>query len=305
MNVRIIRLFLLIQLYGIDFNSYAQGDLLITPRRVVFEGNKQKEELSLINIGKDTSTYSISFRQYIMNEQGKLELVEKPDSTQMLAEPYIRFFPRQITLAPGEPQVIMMQYRRKANMLPGEYRSHLWFRNEKDYKPLSKDKPSLDSSQVSVSVTAIFGITIPIIIRTGEVSANASLSNLKLEIEKDTLQYLKFDVNRSGNGSLNGKITVEYLTPEGNSYKLGAMNVIVYTSTNRRNVSIKLNTRQVMPIKTGNLRVRYTSPDDSKYTVYAEALLPLTEQQSIAQGGTGGQKNDQGNKQNGERRREQ
>jgi hypothetical protein len=119
------------------------------------------------------------------------------------------------------------------------------------------------------------------------------LSNLKLEIEKDTIQFLKLDVNRSGNGSLNGKISVDYLTPEGNSYKLGAMNVSVYTSTNRRNVSIKLNKMPVMTLKAGNLRVRYTSPDDAKYMVYAEAVLSLTEQPSIAQGATGEQGNNQ------------
>lgn len=38
----------------------AQGDLLITPRRVVFEGNKRSTDISLANIGKDTATYSIS-----------------------------------------------------------------------------------------------------------------------------------------------------------------------------------------------------------------------------------------------------
>jgi hypothetical protein len=278
---------------SINLRSSAQGDLLVTPKRLVFEGNLQKAELTLMNIGKDTATYSLSFRQYKMTEQGNLVLTDKQDSGQLVAEPYLRFFPREVILAPGEPQVIMMQCRKKPDMPSGEYRSHLWFRNEKDYKPLVKDKPTLDSSQLSVSVTAIFGITIPIIIRTGEVNANASLSNLKLEIEKDTIQFLKLDVNRSGNGSLNGKISVDYLTPEGNSYILGAMNVSVYTSTNRRNVSIKLNKMPVMTLKAGNLRVRYTSPDDAKYMVYAEAVLSLTEQPTIAQGATGEQGNNQ------------
>jgi P pilus assembly chaperone PapD len=122
----------LILLMGIYLHTSAQGNLLITPMRVVFEGNKQKSELNLANVGTETATYSISFRQYTMTEQGQLLLIEIPDSTQMLASPYLRVFPRQVTLAPGEAQVVMLQCRRKKDMLPGEYRSHIWFRSEKN-----------------------------------------------------------------------------------------------------------------------------------------------------------------------------
>jgi len=134
-------LMMLITLLVLNFQSIAQGDLLITPTRVVFEGNKQKETLNLVNTGKDTSTYSISFLQYNMKEDGSFVIIEKPDSGQLFADPYLRIFPRQVTLAPGEPQVIMLQCRRKADMLAGEYRSHLYFRAEKNYKPLGAKNP--------------------------------------------------------------------------------------------------------------------------------------------------------------------
>ena len=49
---------LLIVLSGISLQSLAQGDLLVTPKRVVFEGLKQKEELNLLNLGTDTATFS-------------------------------------------------------------------------------------------------------------------------------------------------------------------------------------------------------------------------------------------------------
>jgi P pilus assembly chaperone PapD len=125
--VWIIMIFIL----GLCYSSLAQGDLLITPSRVVFEGSKQKEEVNLVNTGKDTATYSISFVQYNMKEDGSFVLIEKPDSGQMFAEPFLRIFPRQVTLAPGEPQVIIVQFRRKPDMADGEYRSHLYFRSEK------------------------------------------------------------------------------------------------------------------------------------------------------------------------------
>jgi len=266
---------LLILIVLISLKMFAQGDLLITPKRIVFEGNNQKAELDLMNTGTDTANYSVSFRNYNMTEQGKLALIEKPDSSQMFAEPYLRIFPRQVTLAPGEGQVIMLQCRRTANMTAGEYRSHLWFRDEKNYEPRGKEKSSLDTNQMSVSVTAIYGITIPVIIRVGDVHVSAGLSDLKLEAQEDTIQYLKLSIHRTGNISINGKLKVEYIPSKGKSYQVGAANVSIYTNLNKRNISLRLNKMSGVTLKNGKLKVLFTSPDDSKYVVYTEAELDL------------------------------
>jgi len=267
---------MLIPMLGLYFQSMAQGNLLITPKRVVFEGKIQKAELNLMNIGTDTATYSISFRQYNMTEQGRLELIEKPDTTQMFADPYLRIFPRQVTLAPGEPQVIMLQCRRKANMLAGEYRSHLWFRSEKDYEALGKKEPLLDSNQLSVSVIPIFGITIPVIIRSGAVNVSATLSDLKLEIQQESLQYIRLTINRTGNISLYGDIIIQYVPPQGKSYQVGAVvGVGVYTNINKRNVVVKLKNTSGQTFKSGKLKVQYISDDESKRVVYAEGEIEV------------------------------
>ena len=266
----------LIFLVNFNFQLFAQGNLLITPKRVVFEGNNQKAELNLMNTGTDSATYSVSFRQYNMTEQGKLKLIEKPDTNQMIAEPYLRIFPRQVTLAPGEGQVIMLQFRRAADMIAGEYRSHLWFRDEKNYEPQGKEKPSLDTNQLSVSVTAIFGITIPVIIRVGEVNLTTSLSDLNLETHQDTISLLKLAINRKGNISAYGNLTVEYVPLKGKPYEIGRLSCIgVYTNITKRLISIRLNKIPGQNLKSGKLKVRYTSPDDAKYVVYTEAELDL------------------------------
>jgi len=268
---------ILIFIIGLNLQSFTQGNLLITPKRVVFDGNNQKAELNLMNTGTDSATYSISFRQYNMTEIGKLMLIEKPDSAQMPAEPYLRIFPRQVTLAPGEGQVIMLQCRRNSGMKTGEYRSHLWFRDEKNYEASGNEKPSLDTNQLSVSVTAIFGITIPIIIRSGEINGSSYLSDLKLEIQKDTISFLKLSINRTGNISLYGNLYVEFIPTHGKPFEIGRLNSIgVYTNISKRIISIKLNNVPGIDLKTGKLKVRFTSPDDSKYVVYAEEELSIT-----------------------------
>jgi len=260
---------------GTSYQSLAQGDLLITPMRVVFDGNKQKEDINLVNLGKDTATYTISFVQRRMNEDGSFVTIDKPDSGQMFADPYLRLFPRKVTLAPGEPQAIVLQCKRKPGMLAGEYRSHLYFRSEKNYSALGTKSPA-DTTLLSVQITPIYGITIPIIIRSGIVNVAASLSDLKVESEHDTIQNLRLTINRTGNISIYGNISIKYFPVQGKSYEIGTVNGVgVYTNINKRNILIRLNKTPGVNLKNGKLKVQYISTDEKNPVVYAMGEIDL------------------------------
>src|SRR2546428_5820263 len=102
-------LILLITIFGISFKLSAQGNLLITPKRIVFEGNRPKKELlNLVNMGTHTAVYSISFFHYSMNENGGFAQIKEEDSLHMFSDPYLQVFPRKVTLAPHEAQVIAL-----------------------------------------------------------------------------------------------------------------------------------------------------------------------------------------------------
>jgi len=261
---------------GFSIQTMAQGDLLVTPSRVVFEGNKQKEQLNLLNMGQDTATYTISFVQRSMKEDGSFVTIEKPDSGQMFADPYLRIFPRQVTLAPREPQVILVQFRRKADMIAGEYRSHLYFRSEQNYKPLGMGKTDSNKKLVNVQLIPIFGVSIPIIIRTGEVNVSVTLSNLELTPLQGTTQYLKLTINRSGNISTYGDITVQYIPEKGKPVLIATVaGVGVYTNIQKRNMILKLSPVSNLKPGIGKLKVQYTGKVDTKSIVYAESELVL------------------------------
>ena len=260
-----------------SLQSLAQGNLMITPIRVVFEGNKQKEELNLANIGTDTAIYSLSFVQKNMKENGSFVNIEKIDSSQMSAEPYLRIFPRMVTLAPGESQAVSLQFRRKPDMAAGEYRSHLFFRSEKNFTPLGMENAGSDPKILSVQITPIFGISIAIIIRTGTVNVSATLSDLKLDTQENKIQNLKLTINRTGNISLFGDIKIQYFPGNGKSYQIGASGgVAVYSNINKRFVTVKLNNTSGKPLKDGKLKVQYLSNDENKKpVVYAEGELDI------------------------------
>jgi hypothetical protein len=268
-------LILLTALIILNSSLNAQGDLLITPKRVVFEGPKQKEEISLVNIGKDSATYSISFIQKNMREDGSFVTVVNPAENQMFADPYLRIFPRKVTLAPGEAQVIMLQCRRKPEMKAGEYRSHLYFRAEKNNTPLGMTNDKDDTTQVSVNLIPVFGVSIPVIIRSGEVKVVSAISDLRLENDGNAAK-LNLALNRTGNISTFGDIKVEFVPDKGKSIVVGSLKGIgVYTSIARRNISLDLNINQGILLKNGKLRVLYTSQDGSRYEVFTESQILL------------------------------
>lgn len=255
---------------------YAQGDLLITPKRIVFENNKQKEEINLVNTGQDTTTYSISFVQYNMKEDGSLVIIEKPDSGQMFADPYLRIFPRRVTLAPREPQVISLQYRRNADMAEGEYRSHLYFRSEKNNTPLGIENTVNDSSKLKIKLIPVFGLSIPVILRTGQVNASSSLTDLKFENLPDLNQALNLTITRTGNSSIYGDIVVRFFPTIGNPVEVGRINNVgVYTNINKRHITVKFKSNINLDHTTGKLKVQYLSKQEKNTVTIAEEELEV------------------------------
>ncbi|SDX15879.1 fimbrial biogenesis chaperone [Flavobacterium degerlachei] len=270
------KLLLFIAIIVFTIKAEAQGDLLVTPSRVVFEGNKQKEILNLVNMGSETTTYSVSFVQKSMKEDGSFVDIIEAESGQQFADPYLRIFPRQVTLAPNEAQTIVVQYRRKADMQSGEYRSHLFFRSEKDYTALGDKTAAKDAKSLSVQLIPIFGMSIPVIIRTGQTDVSAMLSDLKLDVQDKEVHNFSFTINRTGNISLYGDIKVEFSPEKGKRFDIAAINGVgVYTSIDKRSIRVQLDAATMKLLKKGTLKVTYNSNGDGKSVVYATSDLVI------------------------------
>lgn len=275
--VRHLTMLLLISLFLSPGIIKAQGDLLITPRRVVFEGNKRSIDISLANIGKDTATYNISLVQIRMTEDGGFETITEPDEGQSFASPYIRFFPRTVTLKPDEAQTVKVQAVRTGDLAPGEYRSHLYFRATPKEKPLGEENPEQqDQATISIKLVPVFGITIPVIIRVGNPSVNVTLSDLSLTFENDTLPRLSFVFNRTGDYSVYGDVDVVHIAPGGTVTSVGiAKGVAVYTPNPRRKFSFNLIGGETVDFHSGRLIVTFSAPSDVRPEKYAEAIIDL------------------------------
>ena len=161
----------------------AQGNLVIMPRRVVFEDAKKRtQELNIANSGTDTAKYLVSVIQYRMLENGNFELITAPDSGQYFADKNFRFFPRSVVLAPNEAQTIKVQVTNASELKPGEYRSHLYFRAVAKEKPLEEKTEVKFAKTMTVHLVPTFGIAIPVIIRIGTSAAIVSISKSEFKL---------------------------------------------------------------------------------------------------------------------------
>ena len=260
----------------VSTRAMAQGNLLITPRRVVFEGQKRTQDLNLANTGVDTAKYNVSIIQYRMREDGSFEEITTPDAGQNFADKFLRFFPRTVTLAPNEAQVVKMQLTKADQLTPGEYRSHVYFRAVPKQTALGTEEVKKDSTSIGVRLIPIFGITIPVIIRVGESTTKVNLSDLKLDVLNDSISRLQFAFNRSGNMSVYGDIVVEHISPTTVVTQVGTVRgIAVYTPNAVRRFQMDLDKKAKVDYRSGNLKITYTTQSDTKPETLSVAVLPL------------------------------
>ncbi len=229
------------------FQSYARG-LVISPKRVVFEKGQRIAEIVLANRGDQEETYRVSVINRKMLENGQLAETDAPAEGEFFAKDYLRYSPRQVVLGPKETQKIRVMSRIKADNPDGEYRSHL----------LIQEVPKADAAQkagnsdgdLGINVQAIFGISLPVIIRKGDLSATTKLSTPKIKkVGEDT--FLDIELHREGTKSILGTLNVF-----ADSQKIGILKTVaVYMSMPKRVVSIKLDPESAQNLSGKQIRV--------------------------------------------------
>lgn len=264
-----ITLFLLI-----DLAAYAQGDLLVFPKRLVFEGRTRVEKVTLSNTGDNKAVYNVSFLEYRMTEAGNFLRIDTPDVGQHFASPYLKVYPRRVELEPGESQTVKVQLNRTEEMIDGEYRSHLYFRAEKNNTPWGRTSDEEQSSGIAIKLDAVFGISIATIIRRGECQSEATISDLTYLKDEASNRILDFTINRTGNASIYGDIIINHINAKGKVHEVAYMRGIgIYTPNAKRHIKLLLKKPIGVDLDEGDYEV--ILKENEKKTVLAQAGLEL------------------------------
>ncbi|MCA1835385.1 MAG: fimbria/pilus periplasmic chaperone, partial [Actinobacteria bacterium] len=182
------------------------GDLLVAPTRIVLDGRKGAEVV-LNNIGEEPAVYRISVEFRRMDENGGLNEVSQPTADDQKAADMIIYAPRRVTLAPHEPQAIRIAARPPQGLPDGEYRIHLLFRAIPPATPVVQAAASAPEKGLRFQLTPVYGVTIPVIVRLGNLQATAGIANVHLD-KKDGDSVVSVDLSRSGTRSTFGEVRV-------------------------------------------------------------------------------------------------
>ena len=236
-------------------SAHAAGDLLVAPTRVILDGSRGTEVV-LNNIGAEPATYRVSLEVKRMTAEGGLDEIDEANANaaERAALDMIAFSPRRVTLPPNQPQVIRIGVRIPEGLAPGEYRAHMLFRAVPDAAPAVADPAKPKGEGVSIALTPIYGITIPIIVRVSDLAATAKIGEAWVGDTRDGSAF-NFHLTRTGNRSVYGDIAVT--RPGVAEPLLLARGIAVYPEVGERTVSLRVPAEVAAKLK-GPVQIRYS-----------------------------------------------
>lgn len=249
----------------------AQGDLLIAPTRIVVNG-AGSAEVVLNNIGEQPATYRIGLELRRMTAEGSFEPVPEAEITaeQKGLLDMFRYSPRRITLPPNQPQSVRISARPPEGLADGEYRVQMLFRAIPDARPVEDSGASDPAAGFTIRLTPVYGVSIPLVLRKGQVEATATLARAVVERDGEGPR-LVIDLARKGNRSLYGELRVVAAGVKEPLFL--ARGIAVYTEVTLRRLDFPLTADQANRLR-GPVTIEYREMPEAGGRLIA--ALPVT-----------------------------
>ncbi|MET0980849.1 MAG: fimbria/pilus periplasmic chaperone [Telluria sp.] len=255
----------------------ARAELMLHPTRLVFDKNMRATQIELINNSSKPATYRIALVNRRMTEVGQFEAAETAQDGERFADPMLRYSPRQVTLQPGTTQTVRVMLRKPAELAEGEYRSHLQF----DKLPDAEGKASIESrstgaTRIGVTLDALVGASVPVIVRHGDTAASVKLAGLALGKADAGGAQLALQFEREGNSSVYGDVSVTFTPTNGKTHTLAQVGgIAVYTPNRVRKATLPLQVPAGVTLGAGTLEVSYRDRPEAGGKLLAQASLNL------------------------------
>lgn len=260
----------------------AQANLVVIPKRVVFEGNKRTQEINLGNGSNDSAQYTISIVEMKMKPDGSFEEVKTTDSSENYASGHLRVYPRYVNLGPSESQNVKVQLVNTKNLAPGEYRSHILIKTAPKKKPANYKKLEKMVTNLAVKLSPIFAVTIPVIIRVGAYNATLNISDVTFKMATSTdgnnriFPELSGTFVRSGKMSVYGNLSIEHINPAGQTTHVGLVKgLAIYTPNTTRSFKIELDNNLGVDYSAGKLHLTFNTQIEDRFVRMTDAEVSL------------------------------
>lgn len=251
-------------------SSQAFANILISKTYTILD-SKRSDILEVTNMSNQKMRYKVKMVNYKQNPDGSYEISYDSDIS---ANELLYVSPKNFILDKRQTQTIRVMKKSSKNkafknLADGEYRTHLVVQEaeslDDNFSVSSiEDEKIVKEGGFSIEIEGLMGVSIPVIVRQGDLTSNAKIISAKLEGNE-----LSLKVNRTGNKSVRGDLTIF-----ANNKEIGkATNFAIYTENNSRFIKIPLDLDSLKGKNLKSLRVEYKDVENKKQDILSSYKL--------------------------------
>jgi len=260
----------------------------ITPKRITLDAAHRTGTIFVYNQGDEAGTFNFDLADLVMLPDGQIVPVDsakaKPDQAPYAdklksGRSLVVVSPRHVVLRPNQGQTIRLRMADLPDAMT-EYRSHLTIANVPDTTAgtTAEEAAQGAGNQFRVVINAVYGLSIPVVLRGPALDVRAEIKNVKLEVVDlkpnptaplTPTAVVSFDLLRTGSNSLFGDVAVHYSGQKPDAKPVGiALSMGVYAEIPVRHVRLPLDRR---PAPGETVVVTFTDQDSAPGKVLATA----------------------------------
>jgi len=235
----------------------AWAQLSVSPTIIRFSGTELTQAVTVENTGPTEQTSRITLVNFQMLPGGRIVLGDGPAENGRFAGSLVRFSPRQLTLRPGESQIVRFQMHAPGHLPDGEYQAYILVQEIPEIDAL--DAPTSSGNDgLAVDLRAVFGVAIPLIIEKGDLSATASIPSARIEPLPDGRPAVALRIERSGDRSVRGDVSI---LADGTEIATVA-NVAIYVPTAYRDLVVPITWPSKLSLTDHQIEIRFREPQE-------------------------------------------
>ena len=219
-------------------DSYADAKLLVFPQSVVFNDRDHSQEITLSNMGDRTGVFTVQWVDYSMTDSGGLTVWSEPGFSPWSIQPFIRYSPRRVTLAPNESQVVKIGLIKKHDVPVKEYQSHIVVRTINPNLEANKI-PATATDKQSIKIDTLMGVGVPVRWEHG-----TDLAKAHIDIKSISNDKVSITITREGLASTRGYLHVLQKAANGSQILLSKPeHLVIYPNLSSRTIDLSITKR--------------------------------------------------------------
>lgn len=209
--------------------TIANAQVTIAPTNLFIEENARFGTYMVINNSNDTQEISIdfTFAYSQSDEQGYRTIVQNEDEIKeahSIAD-YVRAFPRNFTLAPGQRQVIRLRLTPPNDLEDGTYWARIKTASTPETPPIELQSNDAVAARVGIRVEQVTGL----FYKKGSVSTGIEIEEIRSEYDSESENLIVLiDHQRTGNSPFLGSIITSIIDSNGQEVRRGFLSTSLY-----------------------------------------------------------------------------